>query len=90
MQLSTDGSLSRSVAPGATMTLMVGQEYWIKLVGSTATNGYEQIETFINFPNTIFQSSSRWPRPTRRTRPLPSTLRTDRSTVTPASGRTTR
>ena len=48
------GSFS-SVGPGGTMTLMKDQTYWIKLVGSTATNGYEQIETFINFPNTIFQ-----------------------------------
>jgi hypothetical protein len=55
MQLSTDGSSYDSVAPGGTMTLVVGNTYWIKLVGSTATNGYEQIETFINFPNTIFQ-----------------------------------
>lgn len=44
-----------SVDPGGTMTLMVGNTYWIKLVGFTATNGYEQIESFINFPNTIFQ-----------------------------------
>ncbi len=55
VQLSTDGSSYSSVAPGGTMTLMVGQTYWIKLVGKTATNGYEQIETFINLPNTIFQ-----------------------------------
>ena len=27
-------------------------------MGSTATNGYEQIENFINFPNTIFQINS--------------------------------
>jgi len=55
MQLSTDGSSFSSIAPGGTMSLMVGSTYWIKLVGSTATQGYEQIQTFINFPNTIFQ-----------------------------------
>lgn len=44
-----------SIAPGGTMTLMVGDTYAIKLVGSTATNGYNQLESFINFPNTIFQ-----------------------------------
>src|ERR1051325_7544184 len=44
-----------SVANGGTMTLTVGNTYFIKLVGATATNGYEQIESFINFPNTIFQ-----------------------------------
>ncbi|MGV8042272.1 MAG: C25 family cysteine peptidase [Thermoanaerobaculaceae bacterium] len=57
IQLSTTGAVGSytTIPAGGTMTLMVGQEYWIKLVGSTATNGYEQIETFINFPNTIFQ-----------------------------------
>ncbi|MFP5289266.1 MAG: hypothetical protein ACLGI9_26265, partial [Thermoanaerobaculia bacterium] len=44
-----------SVPNGGTMTLLVGKTYTIELVGSTATNGYEQIESFINFPNTIFQ-----------------------------------
>jgi uncharacterized repeat protein (TIGR01451 family) len=44
-----------SVPNGGTMTLVVGQTYTIDLVGSTATNGYEQLESFINFPNTIFQ-----------------------------------
>jgi hypothetical protein len=47
-----------SIAPGGTMVLMVGSTYDITLYGSTATNGYEQIETFINFPNTIFQINS--------------------------------
>ena len=44
-----------SIPNGGTMTLLVGQTYTIELVGSTATNGYEQLESFINFPNTIFQ-----------------------------------
>ncbi len=43
------------VPVGGNMTLMVGNTYNIELVGATATQGYEQIETFINFPNTIFQ-----------------------------------
>ncbi|HEX8917897.1 MAG TPA: hypothetical protein VF898_05315, partial [Chloroflexota bacterium] len=47
-----------SVAAGGTMTLMVGSTYDITLVGSTATNGYEQLESFINFPNTIFRVNS--------------------------------
>ena len=56
MQLSTDGGSSYASYPnGSTMSLVVGQTYFIKLVGKTATNGYEQIESFINFPNTIFQ-----------------------------------
>lgn len=48
------GSLT-SVANGGTMSLLVGQTYFIRLVGATATQGYEQIESFINIPNTIFQ-----------------------------------
>jgi LPXTG-site transpeptidase (sortase) family protein len=47
-----------SIAPGGTMALVVGETYTITLVAKTATNGYEQIESFINFPNTIFQVNS--------------------------------
>jgi uncharacterized repeat protein (TIGR01451 family) len=47
-----------SIPPGGTMALVVGQTYNITLVGFTATQGYEQIETFINFPNTIFRINS--------------------------------
>jgi len=43
-----------SVPIGGTMVLYSGSSYCIKMVGSTATNGYEQIETFTNFPNNIF------------------------------------
>ncbi|HEV8579345.1 MAG TPA: DUF11 domain-containing protein [Thermoanaerobaculia bacterium] len=52
----TDVKLNGTSVPnGGMMTLVVGQTYTIDLVGSTATNGYEQLESFINFPNTIFQ-----------------------------------
>ena len=34
---------------------MVGKTYTIELDGGTATQGYNQFESFINFPNTIFQ-----------------------------------
>ncbi len=44
-----------SIPAGGTMALTVGQTYTIELIGSTATNGYEQLESFISFPNTIFQ-----------------------------------
>ncbi len=44
-----------SVGAGGTMTLQVGNTYTIQLLGSTATQGYNQLEDFINFPNTIFQ-----------------------------------
>jgi LPXTG-site transpeptidase (sortase) family protein len=55
VQYGTSLASLASVANGGTMTLSVGNTYYIKLVGATATNGYEQIESFINFPNTIFQ-----------------------------------
>src|SRR5204863_2607441 len=44
-----------SIPAGGTMTLMVGNTYDIELDGFTATQGYNQLESFINFPNTIFQ-----------------------------------
>ncbi len=44
-----------SIPAGGSMNLLIGNSYQITLIGSTATNGYEQIESFINFPNTIFQ-----------------------------------
>ena len=40
------------------MVLTVGETYTIELSGSTATNGYNQLESFINFPNTIFEIQS--------------------------------
>lgn len=43
---------------GGTMNLIVGNTYTIELTASTATNGYEQIESFINLPNVIFQTLS--------------------------------
>ncbi|MGD8864929.1 MAG: hypothetical protein PVI81_05020, partial [Anaerolineales bacterium] len=46
------------IPAGGTMDLVVGNTYDIRLQASTATNGYEQIESFINFPNTIFQINS--------------------------------
>ncbi|HKR66532.1 MAG TPA: hypothetical protein VJZ00_22585, partial [Thermoanaerobaculia bacterium] len=44
-----------SVPPGGAMSLVVGNTYIIELTGGTATQGYNQFEEFINFPNTIFQ-----------------------------------
>jgi LPXTG-site transpeptidase (sortase) family protein len=43
------------VGAGGTLALTVGATYTITLVGNTATNGYNQLESFINLPNTIFQ-----------------------------------
>ena len=50
------------------MNLVVGNTYTIELDGATATQGYEQLEEFINFSNTIFQilSVSTTYSPTRR------------------------
>jgi uncharacterized repeat protein (TIGR01451 family) len=44
-----------SVPAGGSMSLVVGNTYTIQLLGGTATQGYNQFEAFINFPNTIFQ-----------------------------------
>ena len=44
-----------SVPAGGSMSLVVGNTYDIQLLGGTATQGYNQFESFINFPNTIFQ-----------------------------------
>ncbi len=44
-----------SVPAGGSMALVVGNTYVIQLIGGTATQGYNQFEEFINFPNTIFQ-----------------------------------
>ncbi len=44
-----------SIPAGGTMTLLVGNTYTIELDAFTATQGYNQLESFINFPNTIFQ-----------------------------------
>jgi len=44
-----------SVPDGGSMNLVVGNTYVVQLLGGTATQGYNQFEAFINFPNTIFQ-----------------------------------
>ena len=52
------GSGFVSIPTGGTMNLVVGETYDIKLIGATATQGYEQIESYINFDNTIFKVNS--------------------------------
>lgn len=44
-----------SVPTGGGMNLVVGKTYFIRMHGHTATQGYEQLESFVSFPNTIFQ-----------------------------------
>jgi uncharacterized repeat protein (TIGR01451 family) len=45
-----------AIPAGGSMSLVVGNTYDIELAGYTATQGYNQLESFINFPNTIFQT----------------------------------
>jgi hypothetical protein len=44
-----------SVAAGGSMSLVVGNTYDIELDAFTATQGYSQLESFINFSNVVFQ-----------------------------------
>ena len=59
--LGTDPTVSPCANPaqrvgvGGNLNLQVGNTYVIELQASTATQGYNQLEDFINFPNTIFQ-----------------------------------
>lgn len=48
------GSMA-DVANGGSMDLVKGNTYFIRMTGFTATSGYEQLESFVSFPNTIFQ-----------------------------------
>lgn len=47
-----------SVAAGGSMSLLVGETYDIQLKGGTATQGYEQLESFLTLTNTVFQINS--------------------------------
>jgi hypothetical protein len=53
-KLASDPSFT-NVPEGSTMFLAVGNTYDIKLYGSTATQGYNQLESFISLPNTLFR-----------------------------------
>jgi hypothetical protein len=48
------GSLT-AVPFGGAMNMVIGNTYVVKLYGGTATQGYNQFESFINFPNTLFR-----------------------------------
>jgi hypothetical protein len=43
---------------GGSMNMVVGNTYTIQLLAATAPGGYEQLESFINLPNVIFQTLS--------------------------------
>ena len=47
-----------SIPKGGTLSLQVGKTYDIQVVGSTSTNGYNQLESFIHLSNTIFKVNS--------------------------------
>lgn len=44
-----------SIAAGGSMNMVVGNTYTIELDAFTATQGYSQLESFINFSNVVFQ-----------------------------------
>ncbi len=46
------------IPPGGTVALVLGNTYTIELDSGTATQGYNQFESFINFSNAIFQIQS--------------------------------
>ena len=43
------------VPPGGTMSLVVGATYTFTVKGFTATQGYNELESFTNLPNNIFE-----------------------------------
>jgi hypothetical protein len=57
---SVDGIKLNGVAVpfGGSMNMVVGNTYTIQLLAATAPGGYEQLESFINLPNVIFQTLS--------------------------------
>ena len=68
----TDIKLNGAAVPaGGSMTLMVGNTYNITLDGYTATQGYNQLESFISLSNTIFQVQSVSTTYTSNQRPVP-------------------
>ena len=82
-----------SVPAGGSMNLVVGNTYTIELDGGTATQGYNQFEAFINFPNTIFQIlsvSTTYSADDSPYVPVPPRSRATSSTPTLACGRTIR
>ena len=44
-----------SLTPSGPTTVVVGQTYTYNWAGSTATQGYEQIENFVAFDDSIFR-----------------------------------
>lgn len=55
---STNGTSFTSVPIGGAFSLAAGGTYWLKLSGYTATQGYNQLESFIELSNNVFQVES--------------------------------
>lgn len=47
--------ITSAACTGASCTVYRGQTYRFTLTSKTATQGYEQLETFVNFPDSIFE-----------------------------------
>ena len=47
--------ISSAACSGGSCTVYRGQTYTFTLTSKTATQGYEQLETFLNFPDSIFE-----------------------------------
>jgi uncharacterized repeat protein (TIGR01451 family) len=47
--------ISGAACTGGSCTVYRGQTYRFTLTSKTATQGYEQLETFVNFPDSIFE-----------------------------------
>ncbi|MDQ3952506.1 MAG: Ig-like domain-containing protein, partial [Actinomycetota bacterium] len=47
--------ISSAACAGGSCTVYRGQTYRFTLTSKTATQGYEQLETFVNFPDSIFE-----------------------------------
>ena len=47
--------ISSAACSGGSCTVYRGQTYRFTLTSRTATQGYEQLETFVNFPDSIFE-----------------------------------
>ncbi|HEX2057316.1 MAG TPA: Ig-like domain-containing protein [Actinomycetota bacterium] len=47
--------ISSAACTGGSCTVYRGQTYRFTLTSKTATQGYEQLETFVNFPDAIFE-----------------------------------
>jgi len=53
--ISLDGT---PIPPGGSRDVIAGNTYDIELEGHTATQGYGQLESFLNLPNTVFEVQS--------------------------------